>query len=281
MLKNLLNKVFGNATDEIPAEKRPALILTPSGPTVDIRPDPIDICFCGSGKFFKSCCGSRETKRKPPYGVFVEENYLDPSIVKELVEFADHQQGKRMLVIDRNASTADNIVKVEHKKRTSDRMEMGEYQKTINQIMKTAFVDLTKKYLNRELDWIETPQLMRYETGGTYLAHADNENMDLKTRTWSRVMDRDLSMLIYLNEEFKGGMLHYDKFNYRIRPKAGMAVLFPADNRYMHAAEEVTAGVRYVIVSWASVTGVPKIANNPPPAIVPVNYKKPSSETGD
>ena len=75
-------------------------------------------------------------------------------------------------------------------------------------------------------------------------------------------------MLIYLNDDFKGGMLRFDRFNYRVKPRAGMAVLFPSDCRYIHEAENVTDGVRYAIVSWASVNGVDKICTRPPePAI--------------
>jgi len=272
MFKRFIDKILQNSQAEIPKHKRPPLILKPSEPTIDIRPKPTDTCFCGSDKLFQSCCGSIKKRRPLPYGVFVENRYLDKSIIKELVEYAERQQGKRMLVIDKEASTADNIVKVKHQKRSSDRIEMGKYQNTMNQFVKTAFTELAGKYLHCELDWFETPQLMRYETGGTYLAHADNENMNTKTRTWSRVVDRDLSLLIYLNDEFMGGKLHFDKFNCRILPKPGMAVLFPSDNRYMHAAEEVTAGVRYVIVSWASVKGIEKVSSKPPKSIIPINY---------
>ena len=271
MFKKLIDKVFSNKPPKVPIEKLPALILEPRGPTVDIRPDPVDMCFCGSEKFFKSCCGSRESRRPPPYGVFVFENYLDRSVTEELVAFAEQQKRDRLLVIDKEASDADHIVKVEHEQRVSDRVNMGDYQDKVVQIVKSAFVDLTQKCLQRELDWIETPQVLHYETGGTYQAHADSENMDLNTRTWSKVMDRDMSLLIYLNEDFKGGTLYFDKFNYRLQPKPGMAILFPSDNRYMHAAEEVTSGVRYVIVSWASVKGVKKISSKPPEAHIPIN----------
>ena len=272
MLKNLIKKVFNSSPPEVAPEKRPALILEHKGPSLDIRPDPIDICFCGSGKFFKSCCGSRESKRHAPYGIFVFENYIDPEVCQELVAFAENQNASPLLVIDKEASTEDNIVKVKHKQRVSDRVHMENYQPGINQIVKSAFIDLTNKCLQKELDWVETPQVLRYTTGGTYQAHADSENMDIKTRMWKKIMDRDLSMLIYLNKEYKGGTLYFDKFNYRLQPKPGMVVLFPSDNRYMHAAEEVTAGVRYVIVSWASAKGTHKISSKPPEAYIPINY---------
>jgi predicted 2-oxoglutarate/Fe(II)-dependent dioxygenase YbiX len=93
--------------------------------------------------------------------------------------------------------------------------------------------------------------------------------MDLKSQMWSKVIDRDLSMLIYLNDDYEGGELSFYKLNYQIRPRAGAVVMFPSDHRYLHQAEKVTKGVRYAIVSWASVRGIPKIAEKPPePAIL-------------
>ena len=73
MLSSIFSKFRGKPS-VIPPEKRPELIVGPGFDMPDIRPDPVDPCFCGSEKFFKSCCGSREEKRPPPFGVFVEEN---------------------------------------------------------------------------------------------------------------------------------------------------------------------------------------------------------------
>ena len=71
-------------------------------------------------------------------------------------------------------------------------------------------------------------------------------------------------MLIYLSNDFEGGELSFYKLNYQIRPQAGAVVLFPSDHRYLHQAETVKKGVRYAIVSWSAVKGIPKVACKPP-----------------
>ena len=63
---------------------------------------------------------------------------------------------------------------------------------------KDIFIELADRCVGRKLDWFEAPDLMRYHEGGFYIKHADSENMDLKTHMWSKVIDRDLSLLIYL-----------------------------------------------------------------------------------
>ena len=64
--------------------------------------------------------------------------------------------------------------------------------------------------------------------------------------------DRDVSLLIYLNNDFEGGDLRFNYFNYTFSPRKGDVVLFPSDHRYMHEAQLVSKGTRYVIVSWGS-----------------------------
>ena len=80
----LFSKLFGLTKKEIPKENRPPLVMQPENNVLDYYPDHLDMCFCGSGEFFKDCCGSMEEKRFPPTGVFNIENYLPPEEVKAL-----------------------------------------------------------------------------------------------------------------------------------------------------------------------------------------------------
>ena len=269
MFASIVNRLRGKPR-VVPPENRPALILEPNINVVDYIPDPVEDCFCGSERFFKACCGSREGKRNPPYGIFVTENYLDATDAHELRNIADHCEGERLMVID-TLSNANEIQLVEDERRVSDRVTLGPYQRRLNQIVENAFKELTQYHLDCELQWYEPAQLLRYKEGGFYVRHADSENMNPDLRTWTKTIDRDLSLLIYLNDDFSGGDLYFEKFNYRLRPKAGMAVLFPSDNRYMHEAQTITTGQRYAIVSWAAVRGVTKLSEKPPEGAICFN----------
>lgn len=245
------------------------LLIESSEPVEEFNPSPVDPCFCGSGKIFSQCCGSTELVRPPPFGLFMFENYLDKGYREDLVAYAEQCNGQSLMVIDNEASTPDNIVKVIDKHRITERVDLGERRQEINDLVKKTFVDLANQCAGRSLDWFEAPELMRYRPGGFYSKHADSENVDPQTRKWSKVIDRDLSLLIYLNNEYEGGELSFYKFNYQVWPRAGGVVMFPSDHRYLHQAEKVTQGVRYAIVSWASVRGIPKVASKPPkPAIL-------------
>jgi predicted 2-oxoglutarate/Fe(II)-dependent dioxygenase YbiX len=123
-------------------------------------------------------------------------------------------------------------------------------------------------HFDRNLAWIEAAGIMRYPTGGFYRCHSDNSIWDSTTRSWVRSLDRDFSLLIYINEDFEGGAIYFNNFDLRIQPKAGMMIGFPSDYRYIHAAEEVTAGERYAIVSWSAADDVPKIRQRPSGSIL-------------
>jgi predicted 2-oxoglutarate/Fe(II)-dependent dioxygenase YbiX len=72
-------------------------------------------------------------------------------------------------------------------------------------------------------------------------------------------VDRDISLLIYLNDEYDGGELDFKRLSYTLRPQAGMLVWFPSDIRYEHMAKLVTRGCRYALVSWAAASGVERV----------------------
>ena len=53
----------------------------------------------------------------------------------------------------------------------------------------------------------------------------------------------------YLNDDYEGGELHFDKLGLTIKPKAGDLYLFPSSYVYSHAAMPVTSGTKYSVVT--------------------------------
>jgi 2OG-Fe(II) oxygenase superfamily len=58
-----------------------------------------------------------------------------------------------------------------------------------------------------------------------------------------------LSAVGYINDDYEGGELYFDKINLKIKPKAGDLYLFPSSYIYSHAAMPVTSGTKYSIVT--------------------------------
>ena len=70
-------------------------------------------------------------------------------------------------------------------------------------------------------------------------------------------MDRDLSTVIFLNDDFEGGEFVFPELKVRIRPEPGLLIAFPSSEFYLHGVEPVISGTRYAMVNWMTVHGFP------------------------
>lgn len=95
---------------------------------------------------------------------------------------------------------------------------------------------------------IEPPQYLYYTEGDKYDVHNDSE--DVKNGVITRVCDRDVTILCYLNDEFEGGELEFPDFSVKIKPKAGMIIAFPSYIEFSHRVHPVKSGERYTLVTW-------------------------------
>ncbi len=230
-------------------------------------PSATDPCFCFSGQSFGECCGSRSANRKPPAGVHLITGFLDPATCRKWVKRLEGMPRQRALVnkIQRpgasSYSTGDDPVRV------CREVQPGVLRKVINDRVAEAF-RLSAAKTGHTVAWFEMPIILRYQSGGFFLAHADSCLLDPASKTWFKVRDRDLSLLIYLNEDFSGGGLSFVNFNFHLRPRTGDMLVFPSDNRYAHQAEIVESGLRYVIVSWAALVGSPRVSDRPPQRVI-------------
>ena len=237
--------------------------------TPQFRPTRLGPCFCGSGSRFKDCCGSAAPGRPPPYGVHVVHDFLDEAACHKLLEGLKHQPRRPLGTI---AQPGDSeLMEAEYGPgRITDDVEAGDMRETINRHVRRAMEAPIAEAVGRPFAWYERPQVLRYETGGQYIQHADSEILLPGVRAWFKNIDRDISLLIYLNDDFEGGGLEFVKFNYTHRPRAGDLVFFPSDHRYTHQALPVTAGLRWVIVSWSAFADEPKVLEEPIPESIPL-----------
>jgi uncharacterized protein (UPF0262 family) len=82
--------------------------------------------------------------------------------------------------------------------------------------------------------------VLKYQTGQEYKAHYDGGTPTA----------RSISPILYLNDDYEGGEIEFVNFDIKIKPEAGMLVIFPASYPYAHIAHPVTKGTKYAIVTW-------------------------------
>ena len=222
-----------------------------------------DPCFCRSGRAFGECCGSRQPNRRPPGGVLVYSGFVDPETCGQWVERLEQQPRTRATILETQQASRGNRVNVVDPTRVCYDVRPGPLRKKINDRIVAGY-RRSAMQIGRQLEWYETPRILRYEAGGYYQRHADNCHVDQNSNTWYKVQDRDLSLLLYLNDDYTGGGLTFVNFHFHYRPRVGDLLVFPSDNRYEHQAEQVESGVRYAIASWAALSGSPRVLDGPP-----------------
>ena len=104
--------------------------------------------------------------------------------------------------------------------------------------IQSTIVSYMKRYGINESLQHEGFQILKYEGGEEYKAHYDGLN-------------RVVSCLIYLNDDYEGGELEFPFFKIKIKPQKGMMILFPSNYAYTHIAHPVTRGTKYCLVTWS------------------------------
>jgi hypothetical protein len=118
---------------------------------------------------------------------------------------------------------------------TPDSFEALDYEDRVAKLVCPAIKQVWGVDLTRQTG----THAVRYEPGGYYIPHTD---------TGANLLDRYFTVVCYLNDDFEGGETSFSQFGYSVSPQPGMAVVFPAT--YVHRAERLTSGEKYIIVSW-------------------------------
>ena len=141
--------------------------------------------------------------------------------------------------------------------------QMSEYLK---EMMYQLMVKHVEPFYGVEIDWWEPPFLLLYLKDGHYSVHADASRRVVKPggeHQWDRSLDRDISIILYINDEFVGGKLNFPDQQMKIQPSPGLLVAFPSTGQYRHAAEPTESGERLALVTWAAVKGSPRVRERP------------------
>ena len=161
----------------------------------------------------------------------------------ELINFIDDDEWQNSLTSDdfkkRDSYSDRRLSKFVS---ISDNLKYNE----IDQKIYFTITHLVQKYINDNAKFLNVNKdegytLLRYDEGDKFEIHVDEGCNTPK---------RSLSLIILLNDNFKGGELRFENFT----PDLGVGdvIIFPSNFMYPHSVERVTSGSRYSIVSWFS-----------------------------
>jgi len=105
---------------------------------------------------------------------------------------------------------------------------------------------------------MEPPQIFHYATGQGIDAHYDSlyDGENPYGRDGSYRGDRLATLLMYLNDDYEGGVLEFVKVGFKYRGSTGNAIFFASlrggkfDEKALHSATTVTRGEKYILSQW-------------------------------
>jgi len=87
----------------------------------------------------------------------------------------------------------------------------------------------------------------KWEPGAYARIHSDNTDEHGKSGAFTRSR---YAGFLYLNDDFKGGLLKFPSQNIEIKPEVGMLAVFDGGFNNMHEVSLIESGVRYTIGSF-------------------------------
>lgn len=196
--------------------------------------------------------------------ILVQKNVIAPGALAEFHQYLRRAPMTDSLVSDFE-NESDATVEWVVNKRVRDTQEVqltAAVSAKLNDIVQSSVSQFINPFYGVQVrDW-EAVHILHYGVGGHYTAHVDAETLykDEDGRDyWEKTLDRDLSIVYFLNDDFEGGELKFSELDVRVAPQAGTLVCFPSDHNYIHGVVPVTSGHRYSIVTWLRVIGTPSV----------------------
>jgi predicted 2-oxoglutarate/Fe(II)-dependent dioxygenase YbiX len=197
--------------------------------------------------------------------ILIAPNVISKEGVAFIMEHAKRQKKVDLSVFDPEQSnqTKNTKFSVDKKVRDTQMIDLEDIAGEIIDLFRNVVTNVINPFYEFEVKDSELPQLLHYGVDGHYMPHCDGESLwkppGNEPLIWRKSTDRDLSTVLFLNDEFEGGDFVFPELRVRVRPEPGMLVCFPSTHEYLHGVEPVTKGTRYSIVNWMTVKGFPSM----------------------
>ncbi len=116
--------------------------------------------------------------------------------------------------------------------------------------------------LNLSSEFFEPIQIQKYKKGQRYKEHFDARDISNTDELEKNFMQRKISLIIYLNEDFLGGETFFPKLDLIVNPKIGRLLFF--ENCFKesefphpfssHEGKEIISGEKWILTLWSNET---------------------------
>ena len=196
---------------------------------------------------------SKVTLKSPYDLIIIKENVIPQENIEEIMLLTNDKENISQATTINEDDEGNKKTKTDLKVRNTLWYNINaEMHRSFEKAVSDCFVKFVIPKYNCEFKSYEPIQFLGYPPGGHYKGHNDGEFFNYETRQWERLMDRDVSFLFYLNDQYGGGELEFYDLGLTIKPKKGMMIAFPSYKDFAHKVHPVTWGHRYTLVSWVA-----------------------------
>lgn len=121
--------------------------------------------------------------------------------------------------------------------------ENSDFEKEMSSLFIESFDAIEKQYMAEHKTYCpdhSNYSILKYSKGQHFVDHIDD----------FPGINRRISSVYYLNDDYVGGEISFTRFNITYKPKANELILFPSTYSYNHSVSPVEDGTRYSVVSW-------------------------------
>jgi len=186
------------------------------------------------------------------------DNFLTPEQCETLKQAAKDVKLEKSHVGEKNSTLDTNIRNSEQAWLKWNHNEVTRYvrNKVMKYISSEEFRDCFPP-INHETD-LEDIQIVRYGVNGKYDPHYDGTECGKDVGVDCFANQRIATVLMYLNDDFKGGETKFPRFNVDVKPKKGKALFFWVSepnsrlvyDETLHGGNPVIEGEKWIATQW-------------------------------
>ena len=123
--------------------------------------------------------------------------------------------------------------------------------KIVPRLVENSLRDIGRQLRHAEQLYPETVILGALGVGGRHSRHADNCRQN-EQGEWvaNHTPHRAVSAIFYLNDQFEGGEIFFERTQLMVKPHRGLLLAFPSDADHVHEVLAVRSGIRYTMPVW-------------------------------
>ncbi len=176
------------------------------------------------------------------------EDLLEAELCNHLIEVAEfcHFESKRVTIGSVDTSVGkESILSLDRRnpiQKAANDLILKKIQVIQEALLKLYSVNFTQ---------VEPCSIVRYSPSQNDKRRIDNLLLGSRlTEVEQGLPTRDVSIVGYLNDDFDGGELFFDRQSIKVPPKKGGVLVFPAYYTHPHQSLLVTRGRKYIWQSW-------------------------------